>query len=51
LAIESGSEWVTTDRDFSRFPGCDGIIRWRMGMARSVLLLGRLGGVVEDAQQ
>ena len=21
LAIESGSEWVTTDRDFSRFPG------------------------------
>jgi predicted nucleic acid-binding protein len=20
LAIESGSEWVTTDRDFSRFP-------------------------------
>jgi hypothetical protein len=25
LAIESGSEWVTTDRDFSRFPG----LRWR----------------------
>ena len=24
LAIESGSEWVTTDRDFSRFPG----LRW-----------------------
>jgi uncharacterized protein len=21
LAIESGSEWITTDRDFSRFPG------------------------------
>lgn len=21
LAIESGSEWVTTDRDFARFPG------------------------------
>jgi len=21
LAIESGSEWVTTDRDYSRFPG------------------------------
>ena len=21
LAVESGSEWVTTDRDFSRFPG------------------------------
>jgi predicted nucleic acid-binding protein len=20
LAIESGSEWITTDRDFSRFP-------------------------------
>jgi hypothetical protein len=25
LAIESGSEWTTTDRDFSRFPG----LRWR----------------------
>lgn len=25
LAIESGSEWVTTDGDFSRFPG----LRWR----------------------
>jgi uncharacterized protein len=25
LAIESGSEWVTTDRDFSRFPE----LRWR----------------------
>ena len=24
-AIESGSEWITTDRDFSRFPG----LRWR----------------------
>lgn len=24
LAIESGSEWVTTDRDFARFPG----LRW-----------------------
>lgn len=24
VAIESGSEWVTTDRDFSRFPG----LRW-----------------------
>ncbi|GMQ79174.1 MAG: type II toxin-antitoxin system VapC family toxin [Anaerolineae bacterium] len=21
LAIESGAEWITTDRDFSRFPG------------------------------
>lgn len=25
LAIESGAEWVTTDRDYSRFPG----LRWR----------------------
>lgn len=25
LAIESGSEWITTDRDFSRFPG----LTWR----------------------
>ena len=25
LAIESGTEWVTTDRDYSRFPG----LRWR----------------------
>ncbi len=25
LAIESGSEWVTTDRDYARFPG----LRWR----------------------
>ncbi len=25
LAIESGSEWVTTDRDFSRFSG----LKWR----------------------
>ena len=24
-AIESGSEWITTDRDFARFPG----LRWR----------------------
>lgn len=24
LAIESGSEWITTDRDYSRFPG----LRW-----------------------
>ena len=23
LAIESGSEWITTDRDFTRFPGLD----------------------------
>ena len=25
LAIESGCEWVTTDRDFARFPG----LQWR----------------------
>ncbi len=25
LAIESGSEWVTADKDFARFPG----LRWR----------------------
>jgi toxin-antitoxin system PIN domain toxin len=25
LAIESGSEWITADRDFSRFP----VLRWR----------------------
>jgi toxin-antitoxin system PIN domain toxin len=25
LALESGSEWITTDRDFSRFPG----LQWR----------------------
>jgi hypothetical protein len=25
LAIEHGSEWITTDRDFARFPG----LRWR----------------------
>jgi toxin-antitoxin system PIN domain toxin len=25
LAIEAGCEWVTTDRDFARFPG----LRWR----------------------
>lgn len=25
LAIESGSEWLTTDRDYARFPG----LRWR----------------------
>jgi toxin-antitoxin system PIN domain toxin len=24
LAIDSGSEWITTDRDFARFPG----LRW-----------------------
>jgi toxin-antitoxin system PIN domain toxin len=25
VAIESGSEWITTDRDYARFPG----LRWR----------------------
>lgn len=25
MAIESGCEWITTDRDYSRFPG----LRWR----------------------
>jgi len=30
LAIESGSVWITTDRDFSRFPGLD----WRHPLDR-----------------
>lgn len=30
LAIESGAEWITTDRDFARFPG----LRWRHPFAR-----------------
>jgi predicted nucleic acid-binding protein len=25
LALEAGAEWITTDRDFARFPG----LRWR----------------------
>ena len=29
LAIESGCEWVTTDRDYARFPG----LRWRHPLA------------------
>ena len=29
LAIENGSEWITTDRDFARFPG----LRWRHPLA------------------
>jgi len=29
LAIESGSEWITTDRDYSRFRG----LRWRHPLA------------------
>lgn len=30
LAVESGSELITTDRDFARFPG----LRWRHPLAR-----------------
>jgi len=29
LAIETGSDWITTDRDFSRFDG----LRWRHPLA------------------
>ena len=29
LAIESGSEWITTDRDYGRFPG----LHWRHPLA------------------
>ena len=29
IAIESGSEWITTDRDFARFPS----LRWRHPLA------------------
>jgi toxin-antitoxin system PIN domain toxin len=29
LAIESGSEWITTDHDYARFPG----LRWRHPLA------------------
>jgi uncharacterized protein len=29
LAIESGSEWITTDRGFARYPG----LRWRHPLA------------------
>jgi toxin-antitoxin system PIN domain toxin len=35
LAIESGSEWITTDRDFSRFPG----LRWRHPLPQSRLFI------------
>ncbi len=31
LAIESGSDWITTDRDYSRFPG----LRWRHPLGRT----------------
>jgi hypothetical protein len=30
MAIESGSEWITTDRDYSRFPG----LKWRHPLAK-----------------
>jgi len=30
LAIESGSQWITTDRDYSRFPG----LQWRHPLDR-----------------
>ena len=29
LAIETGSEWITTDRDYARFEG----LRWRHPLA------------------
>jgi toxin-antitoxin system PIN domain toxin len=31
LAIEWGCEWITTDRDYARFPG----LRWRHPLARA----------------
>ena len=31
LAIETGSEWITTDRDYSRFPG----LRWSHPLAEA----------------
>lgn len=31
LAVESGSEWITTDRDYARFPG----LRWRHPLGES----------------
>lgn len=31
LAIEAGAEWITTDRDYARFPG----LRWRHPLAES----------------
>lgn len=30
LAIETGAEWITTDRDYARFPG----LRWRHPLAK-----------------
>jgi uncharacterized protein len=29
IAIESASEWITTDRDYSRFPG----LKWRLPLS------------------
>jgi len=29
LALESGSDWITTDRDYARFPD----LRWRHPLA------------------
>lgn len=37
LAIESNGEWVTTDRDFARFPG----LTWRMPDGRASATRGR----------
>jgi toxin-antitoxin system PIN domain toxin len=31
LAIESGSEWITTDGDYARFPG----LKWRHPLAKA----------------
>ncbi len=31
LAIDSGSEWITTDRDYSRFPG----LSWRHPLTKN----------------
>jgi uncharacterized protein len=31
LAIDSGADWITTDRDFARFPG----LRWRHPLGSS----------------
>jgi toxin-antitoxin system PIN domain toxin len=30
LAIENGADWITSDRDYARFPG----LRWRLPTAR-----------------
>jgi toxin-antitoxin system PIN domain toxin len=33
LAIENGCEWITTDRDYARFPG----LRWRHPLANAAI--------------